>query len=29
MRGFLKNNKGEGFIDVCVLVLAVALVLAL
>lgn len=29
MRRLLKNKKGEGFIDVCVLVLAVVLVLAL
>ena len=29
MRRLLKNKRGEGFVDVCVLVLAVALVLAL
>lgn len=29
MRRLLKNKKGEGFVDVCVLVLAVVLVLAL
>ena len=29
LRRLLKNKRGEGFVDVCVLVLAVALVLAL
>ena len=29
MRRLLKEKRGEGFVDVCVLVLAVALVLAL
>lgn len=29
LKWLLKNKRGEGFIDVCVLVLAVALVLAL
>ena len=29
MRRLLKERRGEGFVDVCVLVLSVALVLAL
>ena len=29
MRRLLKEKRGEGFVDVCVLVLSVALVLAL